>query len=95
MHTFVILNIQGLKTSHLKSPMMQYFDLSVIVIILSRKFYFGPGFQQNWLDLYLFVHHSFNIGFRAYYNFPHKDTLSRVGSLLLTAEHRTPFLILE
>ena len=30
----------------------------------------GPGFQQNWADLYIFINHSFNIGFRVNNHFP-------------------------
>ena len=69
MHASLILSIQGLK--HLIRNLPQcnshkISNISVIVIILSRKFYLGPGFQQNWPDLYSFIHNSFNNGFRAY-----------------------------
>ena len=59
------------------------FDISVIVIILSRKFDFDTGFQ-NWPYLYIFIHHSFDIGFRVYYHpAPLGYTFSCVGSHFL------------
>ena len=72
---FFIFSIQGLKNVPYENSHDAIVIEFLIFLLLSsfcpEKFYFGPGFQQNWPDLYNFTHNSFNIGFRAYFYFPH------------------------